>query len=132
VASSIEWGIGEEKEGDISASTEELEAGRRRVTLAKMTNASERALPAVVADTEIGTVSLAPFSSAHARFVRRRSSLREPHICLPRAAVPRCCRRPRRRRPASHCCSLLLRKCLRCCTQHGMLQAPVSRAHTHA
>ena len=36
-------GIGGEKEGDIGASTEELEAGRRRVTLVEMTNASERA-----------------------------------------------------------------------------------------
>ena len=45
-ASSIkwgDWGYGEEKEGDIGASTEELEAGRCRVTLVEMTNASERA-----------------------------------------------------------------------------------------
>ena len=51
-------GIGEEKEGDISASTGELEAGRRRVTLTEKTSAREKAPPAVVADTEIGTVPL--------------------------------------------------------------------------
>jgi hypothetical protein len=32
VASDIKWGIGGEKAGDVGASTEELEAGRRRVT----------------------------------------------------------------------------------------------------
>jgi hypothetical protein len=69
-------GRGGEKAGDIGAfSKEELEAGRRRVTLAKMTNASERAPPAVVADTEIGTVSLEPFSSTPARLVRRQSPI---------------------------------------------------------
>jgi hypothetical protein len=36
-------GIGGEKEGDIVASTEELEVGRRRVTLVEMTSANERA-----------------------------------------------------------------------------------------
>jgi hypothetical protein len=46
VASGIRWGLGERKRGDIGASTEELEAGRRRVTLAVMTKASERALAA--------------------------------------------------------------------------------------
>ena len=46
MASSIKWGIGGEKAGDIDASTEKLKAGRRRVTLAEMTNASERALAA--------------------------------------------------------------------------------------
>jgi hypothetical protein len=46
VASSIKWGIGGEKEGDVGASTEDLEAGRCRVALAEMTDASERALAA--------------------------------------------------------------------------------------
>ncbi len=63
--------MGERKrglQGDIGASTEELEAGRRRVALAEMTNASERALiPVVVADTETGTLSLEPVRSAHVR-----------------------------------------------------------------
>jgi len=42
----VKWGIGGEKAGDVGASTEELEAGRRRATLIEMTNASERALAA--------------------------------------------------------------------------------------
>ena len=43
----IRRGIGGEKEGDIGASTGELEAGRRSVTLAEMTSTRERARPAV-------------------------------------------------------------------------------------
>jgi hypothetical protein len=42
-ASDIKWGIGGEKAGDVVCFTEELEAGRRRITLVEMTNASERA-----------------------------------------------------------------------------------------
>ena len=51
----------------MSASTEELEAGRRRVTLAEKTSAKERAPPVVVADTETGTHSVTLFSSTPAR-----------------------------------------------------------------
>jgi hypothetical protein len=44
VASSIRWGDwGRERGRDKGASTEELEAGRRRVTLVEMTSASKRA-----------------------------------------------------------------------------------------
>ena len=44
-----DWGLlfGGEKEGDIGASTGELGAGRRRVTLAEITSTRERARPAV-------------------------------------------------------------------------------------
>ena len=76
-----DWG--RERGGDVGASTEDLEAGRCRVALAEMTDASERALPAVVADTEIGTLSLTPLSLTPARYDRRQCST-EP---LPKPAV---------------------------------------------
>ena len=43
---SVVGGIGGENAGGKVASTEELEAGRRRVTLVEMTSARERTLPA--------------------------------------------------------------------------------------
>jgi hypothetical protein len=44
VASGIRWGDwGRERGRDIGASTEELEAGRRRVTLVEMTSVREKA-----------------------------------------------------------------------------------------
>ena len=74
------------------------------------------------------TLSLTPLSSAHARFILCQSSVR-PRQLLPPASLllPPA--------PSTTRLSLLLslsvlRKHLRCCT-HSMLQAPVSRAHTH-
>ena len=57
-------------------SAEVLEVGWLCVTLTEMTNARGRALPAACEGAEVGAVSLAPFSSAHARLVSRQSSLR--------------------------------------------------------
>ena len=76
-------GIGGEKEGNIGASTDELEAGRRRVTLAEMTSASERAQPcgSQLNDAAIGTPSLASVNSTPARLVRRQSSPIVATIC---------------------------------------------------
>ena len=106
-----------------------LEAGRRSVTLAEMTSARGRALPAACEGAEVGTVSLTPVNSAHGRFDRRQSSVR-PRQLLPPASLllPPA--------PSTTRLSLLLslsvlHQNLRCCT-HGMLQAPVCRAHTHA
>ena len=83
VASDIKWGDWGRERGDIGASTEDLEAGQCRVALAEMADASERALPAVVADTEIGTLSLTTLSLTPARYDRRQCST-EP---LPKPAV---------------------------------------------
>ena len=52
--------------------------GRRRVTLAKMNSARERALPAACEGAEVGTVPLTPISSVRARFIRCQSSGRRP------------------------------------------------------
>ena len=60
-------------------SAEVLEVGWRRVTLVEMTSASERARPAAQLRRSPITLSLTPFSSAHARLVSRQSSLRTRH-----------------------------------------------------
>ena len=68
-----EWGDWGRESGRL---TEELEAGRRRVTsLAEMTNARGRALrlPAACEGAEVGTVSLTPINSVRARFNLRQS-----------------------------------------------------------
>ena len=76
-SSNGEWGDGGEKAGDRPRrSTGELEVGRRlgplgrrRVTLAKMNSARERALPAACEGEEVGTVPL----TRHANQLRSRS-----------------------------------------------------------
>ena len=87
-------------------SAEVLEVGWRRVTLVEMTNARGRALPAACEGTEVGAVSLTPFSSAHARLVSRQSSLRTRQ----------------RLQLSSRACTLSMRACtlsMRVCSWHA-------------
>ena len=112
-----------------------LEAGRRSVTLAEMTSARGRALPAACEGAEVGTVSLTPVNSAHGRFDRRQSSVRPRPLLQPSlaaaaaravaAAATRAVAGPPDTPPLSAALS-------HCCSTHGMLKArPVCRARTH-
>ena len=68
-------------------STEELEAGRRRVTFAEMTSTSERALAAAQLRRSKIALPLAPIVSSPARFDLRQSSVRRPRQLLPPASL---------------------------------------------
>jgi len=76
-------------------SAEVLEVGWLCVTLVEMTSASERARPAAQLRRSPITLSLTPFSSAHARLVSRQSSLRTRqrlHSSLRALALSPCAR----------------------------------------
>ena len=78
------------------------------------------------------TLSPTPLTSAHARFILRQSSVRRPRQLLPPASLLLPPAPPPTRLSLLLSLSVLRKHLLLQSCTHSMLQAPVSRAHTHA